>query len=87
MSRNKRSQATASRFYPVKGGLALERGGNRFWACEAKHMCLALYPSLTYARPKLGSQAQLGSPGFRRPIEIEPQEERGSVHPDIEKSN
>jgi hypothetical protein len=30
MSRNKRSQATASRFYPFKGGLALERGGNRF---------------------------------------------------------
>ena len=29
MSRNKRSQATASRFYPFKGGLALERGGNR----------------------------------------------------------
>jgi hypothetical protein len=30
MSENKRSQATASRFYPFKGDLALERGGNRF---------------------------------------------------------
>src|SRR5215470_3282805 len=44
-------------------------------------MCLALYPSLASARPKLGSLTQLGSPDFRRLAAREIQKEVASVLP------
>ena len=40
----------------------LFRSGNRFWACEAKHTCFALNPSLACARPKLGFPYPAGQP-------------------------